>query len=122
MPPMGKLPVLVVGVIPSALEALSASTTRRWVGGSFCPGLKTALKGCEAIGAEVRTSLYEIKLRRFDALRLGLGTLPSALKPGAAGGSEGRLIGEEVNVKTSLVVDRGDPPETETAAGIGSVV
>lgn len=34
-PVRGRYPLLVVGVIPSALVGFSGSTTTRWVGGSF---------------------------------------------------------------------------------------
>ena len=83
-----------MGVIPKRLCEFSGSTTTRCVGGSCDPGLRTAPSDWEPMGAEVRRSVYEMKLRRFDARILGLGTVEFDM--GAGAGCEGLLTGDAV--------------------------
>lgn len=69
------------------------------------------------MGAELRRSVYEMKLRRLDARMLGLGMAA----PGAGGGSEGRLMGEDVKTEVSLEMDFGEPVDDAAAAAAPGV-
>lgn len=70
------------------------------------------------MGAEVRRSVYEIKLRRFEARILGLGMFGFDAGPGA--GIEGLLRGDALMIDgvASLGIDRGEPPIAEADGSI----